>query len=143
MSFLNPNTTSLGALTGQHEHQINTTNNHQLSNTTNNHQHSNSQKQPPINNNRNSTQTIPHTTTHQPLQPSLQPLQPSLVRPHQEDNESWGDVQQIPSSGTVRIGFQNIGPQRTSGWTYHAKTTTKHIQKGRYDAFLFADYGIH
>ena len=59
------------------------------------------------------------------------------------DNEEWGDKQTDPQPGTIRIGFQNIGPQRKSSWCFHAKATTNHILKGKYDAFLFVDFGLH
>ena len=59
------------------------------------------------------------------------------------DNEEWGDPQHAPSPGVLRVGFQNIGPQRESSWSSHSKATTAHLAKGHYDAFLFVDYGLH
>ena len=61
-----------------------------------------------------------------------------------DDNEEWGDHQkQPPTQYTLRIGFQNIGPQRKSFWCHHARSTSQHIKTGKYDAFLFADFGLH
>ena len=59
------------------------------------------------------------------------------------DNEEWGYNQTTPAPGTIRMGFQNIGPQRESSWCSHSKDTTAHIAQGHYDAFLFVDFGLH
>ena len=59
------------------------------------------------------------------------------------EDESWGDSQGIKSIDTIRIGFQNIGPQSTNKNDLNAKLTTHHITNNDYDIFLFAEHGLN
>lgn len=102
----------------------------------------------PPNNGRTSTQLTLEQNSNKNTHTSRSPPHYHQLSLHNEnysitDNEEWGDKQTEPKTDMIRIGFQNIGPQHRSSWCHHSRSTTTHIKQGKYDAFLFVDYGLH
>ena len=61
----------------------------------------------------------------------------------QQDRERWGNNPDMKSQNAIRIGFQNIGVQQTSGNSFRSISTSNHISKHPYDAFLFCEHGMN
>mmetsp|Transcript_92730 Transcript_92730/g.181702 ORF Transcript_92730/g.181702 Transcript_92730/m.181702 type:complete len:229 (-) Transcript_92730:13-699(-) len=104
-------------------------------------------KKNPRKNNRekftNKHQTSETTDHHSKTQLNHDPNSTENSPTDPSDNEEWGDQLVAANPSQTRIGFQNIGPQRASSWSYHSKNTTSHIKEASYDVFLFADHGLH
>lgn len=88
--------------------------------------------------------STPTETTSTPItNKTTTPNQPAQRDFQTSDNEEWGNYMGEPTQGTLRIGFQNIGPQPASSWMDHAKSTSNYIKQGLHDVFMFAEHCLH